>query len=233
MADLLGGYGLTPAGAVALDADEVARVADRLGGPLALKVADPSVVHKTDRGLVRVGVATPAEAAAAARDFARILGSDAVPVLVQRMEEGVEMALGLVRDPTFGPLVMVAAGGITTDVLDDRVFLMPPVTPRDAVRALRSLRLGPVLAGYRGRPAVDTRAIERLVVALGHLAVEVPEVAELDLNPVLARPDGVSLVDVKARLVAVPVADTSGAAAAAHGPLRPSGAGKARTGRRP
>ncbi|QBR93879.1 bifunctional GNAT family N-acetyltransferase/acetate--CoA ligase family protein [Nocardioides euryhalodurans] len=210
VADLLGGYGLTPAGDVALDADEAARVAERLGGPLALKVADPSVVHKTDRGLVRVGVATPAEAAATAREFARILGSDAVPVLVQRMEEGVEMALGLVRDPTFGPLVMVAAGGITTDVLDDRVFLMPPVAPRDAVRALRSLRLGPVLAGYRGRPAVDTTALERLVVSLGHLAVEVPEVAELDLNPVLARPDGVSLVDVKARLVAVPGADTSG-----------------------
>ena len=66
-----------------------------------------------------------------------------------------------------------------------------------------------MLAGYRGRPPVDTRALERLVVALGHLAAEVPEVAEVDLNPVLARPDGVSLVDVKVRLLAVPVTDTS------------------------
>jgi acyl-CoA synthetase (NDP forming) len=125
---------------------------------------------------------------------------DTVPVLVQPVLDGVELAMGLVRDPVFGPLVMVAAGGVATDVLDDRVFLMPPVTARDAVRAVRGLRVWPLLEGFRGQPPVDRRAIEEVAMALGRLALEVPEVAELDLNPVLARATGVALVDVKVRL---------------------------------
>jgi acyl-CoA synthetase (NDP forming) len=126
--------------------------------------------------------------------------------------------LGLVRDPVFGPLVMVAAGGVETDVWDDRAFLMPPVTPRDAARALRGLRIRPLLEGFRGSPAVDLEALQALVVTIGSLAVEVPEVAELDLNPALAGPDGVSLVDVKLRLA--PVADTDPGTARQLRPVR-------------
>ena len=198
--DLLTPYGLAPEGQVLTDVGEIRRLVDRLTTPVALKVADPRVVHKTDRGLVRVGVNSGDDAAAAVEEFARTLGVESVPVLVQPMRHGVELAVGLVRDPVFGPLVMVAAGGVATDVLDDRVFLMPPLTPRDAVRAVHGLRLWPLLDGFRGEPPVDRRALEELVVAVGRLAVEVPEVAELDLNPVLAHPGGVALVDVKVRL---------------------------------
>ncbi|MDO9498228.1 MAG: acetate--CoA ligase family protein, partial [Nocardioides sp.] len=108
--------------------------------------------------------------------------------------------LGIVRDPGFGPLVMVAAGGVATDVWDDRTFLLPPVSPRDAARVIRSLRIWPLLEGYRGTAAADVAALERLVVSLGQLALDVPEVAELDLNPVVVSPTGAVLVDVKVRL---------------------------------
>lgn len=204
--DLVGRYGLAPVGRVAEDTREAAVAAEALGAPVAVKVADPAVVHKTDRGLVRVGLATSAEVAEATREFARVLGVDSVPVLVQPVLRGVELAVGLVQDPVFGPLVMVAAGGVETDLRDDRAYLLAPVTPRDAARALRGLRIWPLLEGFRGSPAVDVEAVQSLVVTVGELALEVPEIAELDLNPVLAGPEGVALVDVKVRLA--PVADT-------------------------
>lgn len=131
----------------------------------------------------------------------------AVPVLVQPVVAGIELALGVVRDPVFGPLVMVAPGGLTTDLMADRVVLLPPLTRGDASRALRSLRSWPLLEGYRGSNRVDVAALERLVVALGVLATDVPEVAELDLNPVLVTPDGCSLLDVKVRLATASLLD--------------------------
>ena len=179
---------------------EAAELAERLGFPVAVKVADRNVVHKTDRGLVRVGLESAAEIIAATRAFGRELSQDEVPVLVQPMVSGVEIALGVVRDPGFGPLVMVAAGGIATGILDDRAFLLPPFTQLDAARAIRSLRTWPMLDGYRGGPRADTDHLEHLLVTLGELAVEVPEVAELDLNPVMCTPTDVVLVDVKVRL---------------------------------
>jgi hypothetical protein len=94
----------------------------------------------------------------------------------------------------------VAAGGIATGLLDDRAFLLPPFAPLDATRAIRSLRTWPMLDGYRGAPRADTASLERLLVTLGELSVDVPEIAELDLNPVMCTPTGVVLVDVKVRL---------------------------------
>jgi acyl-CoA synthetase (NDP forming) len=107
-----------------------------------------------------------------------------------------------VRDPGFGPLVMVAAGGVATGIWEDRAFLVPPFSARDASRAIRSLRIWPLLDGYRGSPRSDVASLERVLVSLGDLAADVPEVAELDLNPVMATPEGAVLVDVKVRLAA-------------------------------
>lgn len=198
--ELLGDYGLSCLGELVDDPLAAARAAADVGFPVAVKVADRRVVHKTDRGLVRVGLTSPAEVVSALRAFDEELGAEHIPVLVQPVVSGVELALGLVRNPAFGPLVMVAAGGIATEVLDDRAFLMPPVTRADAERALRSLRVWPLLSGFRGLPPVDLDALLSLVVSVGALADEVPEVAELDLNPVMAAPDGAHLVDVKVRL---------------------------------
>jgi acyl-CoA synthetase (NDP forming) len=102
---------------------------------------------------------------------------------------------------------MVAAGGVNTDVWDDRVFLLPPIGTRDAARAVRSLRIAALLAGHRGAAAADVDALVALVVQLGCLAEEVPEIAELDLNPVLVGPAGCTVVDAKVRVAPGPVLD--------------------------
>jgi acyl-CoA synthetase (NDP forming)/L-amino acid N-acyltransferase YncA len=197
---LLAPYGLAPVGQVAANPLEASQLADKLGFPVAIKVADSTIVHKTDRGLVRVGLESSAEVIAATRAFGRELGVADVPVIVQPVVEGVEVALGVVRDPGFGPLVMVAAGGIATGILEDRAFLLPPFTERDAARAVRSLRMWPLLDGYRGSPRTDVEGLVDVLVTLGQLAIDVPEIAELDFNPVMCTPSGVVLVDVKVRL---------------------------------
>jgi len=116
------------------------------------------------------------------------------------MVEGTELAVGVVRDPSFGPLVMVGAGGVDTDVLADRTYMLPPIQEGDVRRALRGLRCWPLLEGFRGAPRADVDALVELVLAMGRLVQDVPEVAELDLNPVVVSANGCSLVDVKLRL---------------------------------
>jgi acyl-CoA synthetase (NDP forming) len=201
---LLGPYGLEPVGRLANDPVAATRLASEVGYPVVVKVADRDVVHKSDRGLVRLGLASDAEVVEAVRAIAAELGRGAVPVLVQPVVRGVEIALGVVRDPSLGALVMVAAGGVATGVLDDRSFLLPPFSRQDAARAIRSLRMWPLLDGYRGAQPVDTAGLERMVVALGDLALDVPEIAELDLNPVMCTPGGAVLVDVRVRLATGP-----------------------------
>ncbi|WP_183100742.1 acetate--CoA ligase family protein [Nocardioides pelophilus] len=208
-AGLLSGYGIDLLGETAGSASGAAAAAARLGFPIAMKVADPDVVHKTDRGLVRIGIRTQSEIKKAFRAFARELGHSS-DVLVQPMVSGAEVALGVVRDPALGALVMVAAGGIATDVWDDRAFLVPPIARADAQRAVRSLRVWPLLDGFRGAPRGDVAGLESMIEALGRLAIDVPEVAELDLNPVLVGPEGCLVVDAKVRLAA-PVGPDSAA----------------------
>jgi acyl-CoA synthetase (NDP forming)/GNAT superfamily N-acetyltransferase len=207
VAALLAPYDVHPSGVVVVGAQAAAAAADAAGFPVAIKVADPTIVHKSDRGLVRVGVGSLDAVTTAVEAFVAETGDREVPVLVQPMAKGVEVALGIVRDPGLGPLVMVAAGGVATEVLGDRSLLLAPVTPQDAARALRSLRIWPLLEGYRGTEPVDEEALVELVVALGRLAVDVPELAEADLNPVLAGPEGVTLVDVTMRLAVTTPAD--------------------------
>lgn len=202
VAELLAPYALASTGRVVHTATEAVEAAHAVGFPVALKVADPRVVHKTDRGLVRTGLTSTDELLDALQAFeAELTGTD-VPVLVQPMVTGLEVALGIVRDPGFGPLVMVAAGGVSTGVWADRVFLMPPVTAGDAARAVRALRLWPLLEGHRGSAPLDSSGLEQLVVGVARLAEDVPQVAELDLNPVMVLPSGTALVDVKVRLTA-------------------------------
>ncbi len=199
--ELLSAYGLTPVGRTVHGAEAAGRAARDVGFPVVVKVAEPDIVHKTDRGLVRIGLTSYDEVVSAVCEFGVELGREApCPCWCSQLVSGVELALGVVRDPGFGPLVMVAAGGVTIDLLADRVFLLPPLTRGDAGRALRSLRSWPLLDGFRGTPRVDVGALEQVIVSLGALATDVPEVAELDLNPVLVAPDGCSLVDVKVRL---------------------------------
>jgi acyl-CoA synthetase (NDP forming) len=113
---------------------------------------------------------------------------------------GVELVVGVAHDPLFGSLVMVGLGGVQTDVLGDRSFRALPLTDRDAAAMWRELRAAPLLTGYRGAPAMDTDALEQLLLRVGQLAEDFPEVSELDLNPVVAVSAGVAALDIKLKL---------------------------------
>ncbi|MGC9669774.1 GNAT family N-acetyltransferase [Planosporangium sp. 12N6] len=202
---LLAYYGIRAVDTVvACGLDDVAAAAARLGYPVVVKAADPTITHKTDRHLVQLDLADSGAVRDAYAAITATLGDPQAPVVVQPMRHGgVELAVGVVHDPLFGSLVMLGLGGTHTDLLGDRTFRLLPVTDLDAHRMWRSLRGAPLLTGYRGAPAVDTAALEDLLLRVGRLAEDVPEIAELDLNPVLAFPDEVATVDAKLRLAAI------------------------------
>lgn len=187
-------------GAVVHTVGEALSQARRVGYPVVVKSADPEIVHKSDRRLVRTGLRTAAAVRAAVGEVHAITGGHA-PVLVQQSAAGVEIAVGAFRDERFGPLVMVASGGVALDLWDDQVFLMPPLSAEETRAALARLRTWPLLTGFRGAPAADVDALVDLIRRVGELAVEHPDLLELDLNPVMVAPDGVCCVDVKARAV--------------------------------
>jgi acyl-CoA synthetase (NDP forming) len=113
---------------------------------------------------------------------------------------GVELVVGVAHDALFGSLVMLGLGGVHTDLLGDRSFRSLPLTDRDATAMWRELHAAPLLTGYRGTPAMDTEALEQLLLRVAQLAGDFPEVSELDLNPVVTVPDGVTALDVKLKL---------------------------------
>jgi acyl-CoA synthetase (NDP forming)/GNAT superfamily N-acetyltransferase len=175
-------------------------IAQRVGFPVVVKSAAGRVLHRTEVSGVKLDLQGPEAVAAAVTDIQSSAGWQC-PVVVQPMiSGGIELAVGIVNDPTVGPVAMVALGGIATDLLADRSFRLLPVG-RAAVREqIRSLRGAPLLSGYRGSPPADVKALEDLILRVGHLATEVPEITELDLNPVLVLVDGAIAVDIKIRL---------------------------------
>jgi acyl-CoA synthetase (NDP forming)/GNAT superfamily N-acetyltransferase len=197
-AAILSGYGIPLLAArTATTEPEAVEAAEALGYPVALKAADPDLVHKSELGAVRLHLTDPA----AVRQAYQAVATVSTEVLVQPMAAaGVELVAGIVHDPLFGSLVMAGLGGIHTDLLADRAYRLVPLTDLDAARMWRSLRGAPLLTGYRGAQPADTTAVEDLLLRLGRLAEDLPDIAELDLNPVLAGPDGVVAIDAKLRL---------------------------------
>jgi hypothetical protein len=123
------------------------------------------------------------------------------PILLQEQAAaGVELAIGLVNDPRVGPLLMISTGGVELELWADQAYLVAPVSEARVRAALRTLRSWPLLRGFRGAPAADVDAFVRLAVEVSRLADAVPEIAELDLNPVIVGKHGVSCVDAKIRL---------------------------------
>jgi hypothetical protein len=161
---------------------------------VALKTAAPGSGHKSDVAGVWLGLDGPDRLAAAYADLAARLGPR---VLVAAMADpGVELALGVVRDPQFGPLVMVAAGGLLVEVLRDRRFALPPLDHRQAHAMLDRLAVRPLLDGARGTPAADLDAVADAVVNLATLAVDLGDaLAALDVNPLVAGPTACIAVD--------------------------------------
>ncbi len=208
-AELLAPYGIHLVGDLATGPDAAALAAAEIGLPVAVKVADPTVLHKSDRGLVRVDVRSSEDVADAVRRFAEELGRPDVPVLVQPLVLGHQASVGLVRDPQLGPLVRVAGGAAgAAGTWAEDVLLLPPVGAADAARAVRALRLWPQLVGDHGLEEVDLAPLEALVVSVGRLAVDVPHVADLTLEPVVVNAHGLFCVDVKVRIAEPPELDT-------------------------
>jgi acyl-CoA synthetase (NDP forming) len=120
---------------------------------------------------------------------------------------GTEVIIGVVQEPVFGPLVVFGLGGVATDVFGDRAARLTPLTGTDADALIRSIRAAPLLLGHRGTPAADLAALQDILLRVSRLADDLPQVAELDLNPVVARSDGAHVVDARVRLVLTQPAD--------------------------
>jgi len=174
-------------------ADTAAVAAERLGYPAVVKVDHPELTHKSDAGGVRLNLMSEADVIAAARDMFGLAHGAAV--LVQHQHEGIELVVGGVRDPEFGPMVLAGLGGVLVETLRDVQLRVAPVDEEQALAMLRSLRGAAVLDGPRGQPAVDLDAVVEVIVAVSELLDGNPEIAELDLNPVLADGTGCVAVD--------------------------------------
>ena len=206
---VLAAAGITlPPGGMARTADEAAALAAKVGFPVAVKLVSSTLTHKTDVGGVRLNIASENAARAA---FEEIRGALAAAgqanamdgVLVQPMiRGGVEVMVGVTQDPLFGPLIAFGLGGVLVEVLADVCFRIAPLTDRDAAEMLRAIRGWRLLQGFRGQPAADLDALQELLLRLARLVEEVPEIAEIDLNPVIALPSGCQVVDcrIQARL---------------------------------
>jgi acyl-CoA synthetase (NDP forming) len=172
--------------------------ADRLGYPVVAKVAHPALTHKSDVGGVRLGLGTAAAVRSAAADLLAL--ADGAAVLVQPQRDGIELVIGGVRDPDFGPVVMAGLGGVLVESRRDVQLAVAPVDRAVAGSLLRSLRGADVFAGRRGRPAVDLGPVEALIVTVGDLMAGNPEITELDLNPVLVGAGAPIAVDWRIRI---------------------------------
>jgi acetyl coenzyme A synthetase (ADP forming)-like protein len=187
------------------DPDQAQAAADELGYPVVLKVGSPDVVHKTDVGGVALGLGSAGALRAAFLDMQERFGAAMGGAIVQRMAPpGLEVIVGVTQDPLFGPLLLFGLGGVTAELLADRALRILPVTDTDAHELVRSLRTSPLLFGYRGAPALDVAALEDLILRVARLAEDVPEITEMDLNPIIVHEHGVVTVDAKIRCAPAP-----------------------------
>jgi acetyl coenzyme A synthetase (ADP forming)-like protein len=206
--DLLGCYGFrTLPTELARTPLEAAEIAERIGFPVVMKVVSEQILHKSDAGGVVVGLRSPEDVR---RAFDRIIEGAAGydpnavvdGVLVQQMAEpGEEVILGMNRYPVFGPLLMVGMGGIFVEVFQDVRFALAPFGRDEASAMVRGIKGYKLLRGFRGRPRADVEAIERLIVSLSQMAMNHPEIMEMDINPLLVHPEGKGATVADCRMI--------------------------------
>jgi hypothetical protein len=188
--------------AIVATLDEAVASATRLGFPVALKGSGASILHKTDVGAVALSLVNEQAVIDAGTAMRDRLGNDLDGYVVQRMApQGVELLAGITTDPAFGPLVIFGAGGTAAELLKDRVVRPAPLFAKDPAEMVQALRISPLLDGYRGAAHIDHAPLEALLLRLGQLADLVPEIVEIDLNPIIATPDGLHVVDLRIRAV--------------------------------
>jgi acyl-CoA synthetase (NDP forming) len=192
----------------AASVDEAGEMASSLGGKVVIKGLAEGLIHKSDAGAVKTGLTGETEVRAAAREMTNRLaaaGQNVKGFLVQpMMPSGPEMIVGVTNDPSFGPIVVCGAGGVLVELLKDVSIRIAPLTEEDAREMVSSLKTYPLLTGYRGGPQYDAKSLESAILRVAALARDLPEVAELDLNPVILQPAGrpATVVDARVRLEA-------------------------------
>lgn len=195
--------------------EEAATTAASLGGPVALKASAPGLLHKSDAGGVVLDLDSPDAVRAAARTMRKSVGRAGYELdgfAVQQMApSGVELLVGVVHDPSFGPVVACGAGGTAAELLKDVSVRITPLTDLDASELVRSLRTFPLLDGYRGAPRLDVQAVEDVLLRVSAMVERHPEIAELDLNPLIVTSAGAHVSDARIRLQAAAPARPVGA----------------------
>ncbi|MDP1948409.1 MAG: acetate--CoA ligase family protein [Nitrospirota bacterium] len=193
-------------GSVATSAEEAVKLACKIGFPVAVKLASHQILHKTEIGAVHLNLADEQAVRDAFEAIRSRLAQDhklnaMEGVLIQPMlSGGVEVMVGMTRDPLFGPLLAFGLGGIHIEILGDVQFRLAPLTNHDAAEMIRGIKGYRLLQGYRGQPAADVRAIEEVLLRLSRLVEEIPDISELDLNPIFALPEGEGCKIVDARI---------------------------------
>jgi acyl-CoA synthetase (NDP forming) len=191
----------TAASLVATTWDETIGAAARIGFPLVLKALGPTLLHKTERKAVGLNIRDETGLRNVYVDFVTRFGADMTAVLVQQMvPPGVEMIVGALQDPLFGPLIACGTGGILVDVLADTAFRLHPLSAADADEMIDELRGARLLRGFRGSQPADEDALRDVILRVSELVRVAPEVQELDLNPVIVLPVGACVADVRLRL---------------------------------
>ncbi|MEV5576284.1 acetate--CoA ligase family protein [Spirillospora sp. NPDC052269] len=199
----ISGFGVdVPRGATARTHAELEAAAADLTPPLVVKAYGPGLLHKSDVGAVRLGLGSAGSAAAAAADMLdELAGKGIVPdgfLVEEQAEPGVEMIVGAVRDPAFGPVLMVGLGGVWTEALRDTSLRLAPITEADAHAMLSELRGSALLEGFRGRPPVDKGALVKMLLAMSDMVTALGEgFTEFELNPVICGPSGAVAVDAR------------------------------------
>jgi acyl-CoA synthetase (NDP forming) len=208
---VLTAYGVPTAPArLAHDPEDAARAATEIGYPVVLKIVSPQIVHKTEVGGVRTDIGTAVEVKSACAEMlngvARAAPQAVIEgILVQRMVPGGrETIVGVSRDRAFGPLVMFGLGGIYVEALRDVVFRIAPFGPLEAHDMLKGIRGVAILEGVRGAPPVDFALLGDVLQRVAQLAIDFEEIAELDINPLLAFPQAVTAVDARILLADLP-----------------------------
>jgi acyl-CoA synthetase (NDP forming) len=200
---LLACFGIpVPSQALARSEEEAVAAARRLGFPVALKAVSDQITHKSDAGAVRLSIADAGGAAAAYRELGeavtRIAGARLDGVLVQAMAEpGLELILGFQRDPAFGAAVLAGAGGIWVELLRDVSFRIPPFGQEEARTMLEELSVHPLLAGFRGGPALDVEAVVECILRVARLSLACPQIEALDVNPLAVYSRGCLALDAR------------------------------------
>ena len=188
---------------IASSEEEAIKIATRLGFPLVMKIVSPDIMHKTDIGGIKMNIINPPQVKESYKNIicnvrknkpeARINGV----LLYKQAPKGVEVIVGIIRDPQFGPTVMFGLGGIFTEILKDVAFRVCPVEKTDIEEMLAEIAGIKMLKSYRGQPSCDINAIIDIILEISKLALVYPVIKEIDLNPIIVYEKGAIVVDAK------------------------------------